>query len=202
MIDILETFRLTEYYQKAEKLYGIGRRPYHNFTHAVEVVNNCFVLGAVSPELILAGLYHDAIYIVGCKNNEELSSLTLQNDANQLRYWNKIDPTIVSKARTMIESTTISDHLGVFCEANDPLAFLLDADLRNLSLNYSGFECKQHAILEENFLDEGYKHKKKSADFLSQFLTCRPTIYRTPYAIKNWEDRARENITEFCRVYS
>lgn len=157
----------------------------------------CVQIGRVSAPIILAALYHDAIYIAGSKNNEEMSSLLLHNDAqrcNSPRGTVKLDD--VAQARGLIECTTLQYHLSShnYYDTNMDLATLLDADLQNFSLPYSMFENKQFDILRENFIENDIESRRKSSKFLKQFLSCREHIYHTPYARKHWEQQARDNI--------
>jgi predicted metal-dependent HD superfamily phosphohydrolase len=201
-MNILEILKLSIFEEPAKLAYSVGYRPYHNFTHASDVIAGCVKIGHISAPLILAALYHDAIYIAGANYNEEMSSLLLRNNAIRLNHpRGTVNMDDVDAAQELIECTTIQHHLSAY-NIDDPddmeLATLLDADLQALSLPYPEFQGRQYDILRENFIFNDKEGRQKTATFLKQFLTCREYIYHTPYARKNWEEQARDNITRFC----
>lgn len=53
--------------------YGKSFRKYHNLSHVFWMLQNQNVLDANSPILNMAIIYHDVIYRVGAKDNEERS---------------------------------------------------------------------------------------------------------------------------------
>lgn len=180
-----------------------GYRQYHDEYHAIDVLHNCLEINSnnCSPALLLAALYHDAVYVSGSTSNELNSAQALINDANCLAYHKyNIDFGIIHHAAELIKNTTIDKHLTIGVVIDRNLSTLLDADLWSLSADYYEFINNQKNILKENFLDpEDPIMLKKSAVFLKQFLKNRSYIYHTDYGREHWENRARENILRLCK---
>ena len=87
------------------KLYATPTRYYHTARHAMYVANAVNVFcksNGIEPESVLKAAYwHDAVYVFGESNNEELSALALLDfDATQ------------TEAADLIRLTTIDEHLS------------------------------------------------------------------------------------------
>lgn len=188
---------------RAPAYYNVGRdkRLYHNWAHALDVVENIgLISGNPSVHLTLAGYWHDAVYYPGHPNNESESAIALMAafadisadhpEASEYRP-------IVHTTMELIEQTKITDHLT--CEqVQGDLAVLLDSDLNAFQLPYEQFRTKQFDIILENG-GNVVNDKAKSAQFLKQFLTARPYIFHTDVAREHWESIARKNITRWCK---
>lgn len=187
-----------EYYHK---WYKIPERAYHNIEHAREVARLCYAQSE-SPELVLAAIYHYAVYIPKSKSNEENSALALEYDAACIaRSGKKVDQEVVWKACGLISQTDVSTHLTSHLIADHDAAILLDSDLGSLSLPYESFLERQASILKENNLSRfNLDNWKKTSAFLNQFLKCRRYIYHTDFAREHWETQARENIIRLQTV--
>ena len=89
----------------------------------------------IEPENVLkAALWHDAVYVFGASNNEELSATALLDfDASH------------SEAADLIRLTTIDEHLSdrINFESNPKASILLDADIVSLSFEYPDFIVQQ-----------------------------------------------------------
>lgn len=191
---------LNELSYRFDKWYDLGHRSYHTAGHAFRVAESCHSLNDKSEALIIAALYHDAVYLPGMSSNESMSGAALLNDANLLHFCGKeIDFDVIEAAICMIERTTLHDHLSKY-ETRGGLAILLDSDIKSLScIHYASFVETQASILDENFLKrDSLDNLKKSAKFLKQFLECREFIYHTDYFRENHEKQARYNISRFC----
>ena len=183
------------------------RRKYHSISHAEDVSMNILTINPEATfDLLLAARWHDAIYFAGAGEdaNERCSAAALNGAFQRLgdstTEFNDLLP-FVESAKSLIIQTSISHHLmseNLKLE-NDQvrkLACLLDADLGSLALPFEIFVNKQKHIVEENF-GQFERDKSKSAAFLSQFLSVRPTIYHTEEAIGKWESAARNNIEKY-----
>jgi predicted metal-dependent HD superfamily phosphohydrolase len=170
-------------------------RKYHNFGHAMAVVNQVEILsnGQSSLELVLAALYHDAIYMPGAPGNEEQSAEVLGIDAEEAG----ISMYAVERSQDMIRATKISDHM-----TNKRLigsqAILMDADLYSLSVPYSEFVQNQHNIIQENGGELVPENFKKSAEFLTKLAYSRDKLYHTDGARYRWEEFAQSNIRKWA----
>lgn len=181
---------------KVRPLYDTPRRFYHTHRHAVDVAYAAMHISRqmrftadermeylperVADTLWVAGMWHDAIYVVGAPDNEELSAIAL------LSHY----PEMVVAA-DLIKKTTIADHFdeSITWEENPMLCCLLDADIRSLSYSYDRFVAAQLEIAAEH---GAYEITIAHVDFLKRFL-AKNRIYRAPMSDTK-EENARENI--------
>lgn len=174
-------------------------RYYHNYEHAEGVVQAIHELtDNPSDELILAGWYHDAVYIpgAGLNANELCSGAALKTEYNKIPGHTERTDRMIEKAYTLIKYTDIGTHLKENRLIKD-IGILLDADLKALSLPFKDFLHNQKLIILENFGDPE-KDVVKCAKFLVNFLECREFIYHTDIARDRWEKHARSNIETLC----
>lgn len=181
-------------------VFNAGGRPYHNGNHAMQVLDNCkLIVGEKMPSdsLMLAALWHDAVYIPGAPNgtNEDASAAALDYAWRCGMIDEPIE--ILTTARHLIGETRVSNHLSSRnIDIVNDLAILLDADLASLAAPYEEFFDNQENIFGEN-LGFNQEHQAKQREFIARFLTCRPNIYHTQRARELWEDAARANIKQF-----
>lgn len=191
-------------------------RKYHTWLHAREVAHHAVLCAPKEMQeserhrstLVLAGLWHDAVYVPRAPNdmNEMMSARALKYEGHSYSEVPRTveDLEIVDNAAKLIEYTTISWHLTKetdIIKAMPMVGALLDADLRNLALDYPFFEGLQTEILDEMLLDKSNENMKHSAQFLMQFLE-REFIYHTEYAREQWEAKARANILKYHKLYA
>ena len=174
------------------ELYATPTRYYHTFGHAISVTRATDELckfNGIEPENVSrAALWHDAVYVFGASNNEELSATALLNfDASQ------------SEAADLIRLTTIDEHLSdrINFESNPKASILLDADLVSLSFAYPDFIVQQKRIGMESGV--GLNIVKGHVDFLQNFLN-KERIFRCPNQERR-ETRARMNIEHLIEEY-
>lgn len=178
----MERKLITEY-------YSTPVRYYHTYEHAFQVAMSAQHLAEEnglteeqSLDCYIAGIWYDAVYVVGNKDNEEQSAQMLL-----LRHPLKTVPA------NMIRRTTVADHLSEeITWENDPMqCCLLDADLIPLSLKWIFFmEAQRNIAKEHGFSDVTLEHAK----FLTQFLD-KKRIYRCP-GMEIYEKSARANIEQ------
>lgn len=210
---LLDKHNLRDIWNAADRWYTIqeNARGYHNIHHASRVVNNLFLI-AKEPglALIMAAMWHDAVYIPGAGDdvNERASSAALAMTYNRhkmqhVRNWEETDK-IIALAKRMIDKTSVAIHLSTATLEtetnfqllyNEGLALLLDADLASLADDWESFKRAQYAIIDENYGDwTDPVNLRKCAEFLHNFLVCRDNIYRTATARVLWEEKAKANI--------
>lgn len=178
----MERKLITEY-------YSTPTRYYHTYEHAFRVATSAQYFAeehSLGEEQALncyiAGIWHDAVYVVGNTDNEEQTAQMLL-----LCHPLKIVPA------NMVRRTTVADHLSdEITWENDPMqCCLLDADLISLSLRWNFFmEAQKNIAKEHGFDDVTTEHAK----FLVQFLD-KKRIYRCP-AMDSYEKAARSNIEQ------
>lgn len=175
-----------------QELYATPTRYYHTFGHAMSVARAtdelCESIGIEPENVLKAALWHDAVYVFGSSNNEELSATALLNfDASQ------------SEAADLIRLTTIDEHLSdrITFVSNPKASILLDADLVSLSFEYPDFIVQQKLIGMESGV--GFNIVKGHVDFLHNFLN-KERIFRCPNQERR-ETRARMNIKLLIKEY-
>jgi predicted metal-dependent HD superfamily phosphohydrolase len=196
--------------------YYFGDLNYHKFSHALMVVSNVLMIYAdlgLPPDhdVLIAAMWHDAIYIPGSAFSEALSADALLHEAGALMKQVKglsenNEGWIASIVTKMyIKYTRVQYHLAEEIRyVNDGTLILLDADIASLGTpSYSEFENNQYAIISEQLghLDVTEEHLRKSAAFLKQFLD-KKSIYRSYPAKGRWEERARANISQFIAEHA
>jgi predicted metal-dependent HD superfamily phosphohydrolase len=188
--------------EAAQPWYKLPTRAYHNWHHANEVAVRICDLGAQRPELLLAAIWHDAVYIPGANLglNEDASAAALLYEA-KIREINGSRLLLVDKAAVLVRGTHLANHMSAR-KARGDLAFLLDADLSSLACPYKLFcDTQKNIVKEQTGMPPTTEALVKSATFISKFLTCRPYIYHTKQARQFWEALARDNIKRFCKAY-
>lgn len=175
---------------------------YHNYKHAFFVVETIKkLIKDPSRSLLLAGMYHDVVYIpgAGADANERCSAALLNYEYRKYRALGVSQEVENDKdielSMGLIIRSTIDNHLTKERLDGD-LAILLDADLASLAFQYSEFYSNQNRIILENYGDlKDDLHKSKR--FLKQLLTCREYIYHTDRGREMFEVQARKNIQYF-----
>jgi predicted metal-dependent HD superfamily phosphohydrolase len=165
---------------QAIKYYNFAENKYHNFEHALGVYETVKVWGC-DTAMQLAAIWHDAVYIPGARDglNEDMSAQALTHA--WIRSDCKGDIPTLHKACRLICETKVSNHLlrRNIGEGADGIGYLLDADLASLAGTYEQFTQNQINIQIENNLNPNTKgSRSRTGNFLSTFLTCRPSIYR------------------------
>ena len=138
--------------------YAEERRRYHDFNHISTMLMDYarweqhFDLSQEEEAILFdANLWHDAIYVVGAKDNEELSADLYMEFAEAMRF---IGYTITEKhantVKTAIEYTAkhfggVPDHVKL----DKPLRILLDLDLLGFARPYEEFVRLQKLLDEE-----------------------------------------------------
>ena len=180
---------------------NFNSRKYHNLHHANTVCRAIYdIVEAPSMALLMAAKWHDAVYVplAGSDANERCSAAALESCYRKLGEFNTPESReIIDTAKNLILKTTVAHHLTDERNVYFPLeAALVDADLSSLATDYEPFIQNQKDIVTENY--GIYENdKRKSAEFLKQFLTVRSHIYHTDKARELWESKARANIERY-----
>jgi predicted metal-dependent HD superfamily phosphohydrolase len=185
----------------AERFYNMNPREYHNYDHhANDVVRQIFTLcEKPSNALVLAGVWHDAIYFPGADQvqkalNEHASAAALFSTHKTLR--SKVKQADVDQAMVLIIGTCIDEHLSALPKSGDQ-AILMDADLGGLAAPWLQFIDSQEKIIRENNAEVNETSLRACSTFLTRLLNCRPHLYHTDLARELYEVRAKANIIAF-----
>jgi len=172
----------------AERLVGAYStgRGYHDLRHLTEVLARLAELGEDTPEIVLAGWFHDAVYD-GAPDDEERSARLAESELAGAETGER--PVDVAEVARLVRLTAThdpapGDHAGeVLCDAD--LAILAApperyreyaAGVRRdyAAVSDADFRAGRRAVLEE--------------------LLAREALFRSAYAREHWEPLARQNL--------
>ena len=180
--------------------YAEPGRHYHTATHIMFVLRHLHDMvqespTVLSPEVIAAALYHDAIYDPTVDTNEALSAVLATNDLTEVG-WST--PRCESVA-TMIIATAghTADPAARRDDADDggarETAMLLDADLAILGAQPGTYQAYVNGIRAEYAHLDDHQWRTGRSSVLRHFLD-RPRLFATDYMYAVVEHRARANI--------
>lgn len=181
------------YLNELRERYREGGRFYHNLIHIANVYK---ALTPVKNEigdweiLVLAVLYHDIVYDVSRSDNEEQSAAWAERVMQSLN----IEPKRVERCKRHILATkchTKSEDYDTNLFTDADLS-ILGADPETYS-QYASAIRKEYSIYTENVYHEG------RAKVLRKFLEM-PTIFKTEPFRKQYEQRARSNVTNELKL--
>jgi predicted metal-dependent HD superfamily phosphohydrolase len=171
--------------------YAEPHRRYHTWAHVVA----CFeardrIASAALPEVDLALLFHDAVYVPLAPDNEDRSADLLVEEGR--RAW--LDERLLQRGRELIAATRhdwASSADGDGIEA----CVVADADLAILGSDRETFdEYERQVRLEFALLDDDTYAAGRSR--VLRGLLARPTIFATRPGQRLWEAHARRNLAD------
>ncbi|MEO1713359.1 MAG: hypothetical protein AAFU60_08500 [Bacteroidota bacterium] len=166
---------------------GVGRT-YHNFRHLEQMFQALQDFDVTTDRAILAMaiLYHDVIYVVHRRDNEERSAIL----AEQHLLEANIDSRIAERVGQLIRLTQ-KHQLG---GSKDPLApILLDTDLGILGSPWSRYEEYIHQIRREYRIYPTVLYRRGRIQVLQHLLKV-DQLYHTPDYQERFEEKARTNL--------
>ena len=166
-------------------------RRYHTLDHLVRVLDGVDEFGTYTDDITavrFAAWFHDAVYDGGAASadNEELSAQLAEAELPALGVPEARIAEVARLVRlTKGHAVSDGDHNG---------AVLCDADLAILGSDAAAYSAYAQAIRQEyaEVPDEVFRPGR--AAVLRGLLEL-PKLFRTPVAVKRYEDRARANLT-------
>jgi predicted metal-dependent HD superfamily phosphohydrolase len=171
-----------------ETLYLQKNRAYHNLNHLSELYQH--LLGAKHlvedwHTLVFAIFYHDAIYNVHSKNNEEKSAALAQKHLTQINYpLHKIQ---------LCQQHILATKTHFNAKNNDTNLFT-DADLAILGQSEPLYNTYTSQIRKEYDVYPNLIYNMGRKKVLKSFLDM-PRIYKTEYFHNAFELQARKNLS-------
>ncbi len=166
--------------------YNGKKRYYHNLTHIEHVYMNLvpFFNTAIPPEVMFAMFYHDAVYDVTRKDNEEQST----DLAHKVMTEIGVPAAIIFETESLILATKVHEPT----EDNTMNAFT-DADLCILGAGEKEYNAYLQNIRKEFsvYPDRLYNAGRKNV--LQDFLEM-PRIFKTDWFYNLYERQARLNL--------
>ena len=160
------------------------RLPYHNYEHLVDVASSCNRYAQMEGvnyqntlTLVAAGLLHDIFYVIGRKDNEEISAEISNNILSHLGFSQKQ----IEEVARLIMATK---HQG---DPQDLLEMIIrDSDLDSLGRD-DFFERSEH-LRKEWKIDRKEWYIQMQPTYLSQVR------YYTKSARERREDKLKKNL--------
>jgi predicted metal-dependent HD superfamily phosphohydrolase len=165
------------------------QRRYHTTGHLVAVLDHVDTLAghADDPDLVrLAAWFHDAVYLPDRSENEERSARLAERALPEAGLSGRATAEV---ARLVRLTTTHAPDEG---DRNGQV--LCDADLAILAAAPDAYAAYAAAVREEYAFvpDEAFRDGR--AAVLRQLLAL-PRLFRTPHGRREWERKARHNLT-------
>jgi predicted metal-dependent HD superfamily phosphohydrolase len=140
--------------------------------------------------VVVAALYHDAVYDPRATDNEAASARLARRDLTALGWTDER----ADRVATMIEAT--AGHTGQVADdhgADPDTAVLLDADLSILGADPVAYQTYATGVRVEYGHVDDAAWRAGRADVL-RALAARDPLYRTATARARWESRAKANV--------
>lgn len=164
------------------------QRRYHTVAHLTAVLDHIDVLEkeAADPDLVrLAAWFHDAVYLPDRSENEERSARLAERALTEAGVSQERTAEVARLVRLTVTHAPADD------DRNGQV--LCDADLAVLASAPDAYAAYTAAVREEYAFVPDEAFRTGRADVLRQLLDL-PRLFRTPYAARAWEERARENV--------
>lgn len=175
--------------------YAHPPRAYHSFAHAQEVLAH---VGEVTAgpgwkqprEVVLAALFHDAVYLAGAADNEAKSADLAAQAIETFLPGQAID---VARVRELILLTARHGKLTP-ADVDADAAHFLDCDMAILAAEPARFDAYDAAIAEEyRGAIPGFVFRFNRKRFLKRLLDA-PRLYLSDFFHQRLDARARENL--------
>jgi predicted metal-dependent HD superfamily phosphohydrolase len=184
-----------ELVREAKAAYEHPPRAYHSFAHVEDVLRHLAGvategLGWHQPlEILLAALFHDAVYVAGRQDNETRSAdLALESIARHLP-GQAIDK---ARLRQLIELTARHGQLHRD-ELDEESRLFLDADMAILGADLETFDAYDAAIAQEYRAIPQFLYRRNRRRFLQHLLDA-DRIYHSDHFKSRLDAPARANL--------
>ena len=192
---LAEDVLIDKLWNEIKRSYSRPGRHYHNLTHLDNLVGELIPVKQEIqdwPTLIFSIAYHDSVYNVLKKDNEEKSATLACKRLTELG----IPAAQKEKCKTQILAT--KTHL----RSDDADTNLLtDADLSILGADPAIYRIYTAQIRKEYRYYPDFLYNPGRKKVLEHFLNM-PVIYKTDYFAKKYEGPARVNITQELKSIS
>ncbi len=172
-----------------------SNRYYHNLTHLEHLYQNLLLVREKINDwdmILFATFYHDYVYNVHKKNNEEQSA----KKAETVLYYLKFDKARVDFGVDMIKETkshTVSPQSDI--------NYFTDADLSILGCDWELYQEYMNNVRREYNFYPDFMYKKGRIKVLNHFLAMQQ-IFKTNDFFEHFETQARSNIQKEIDYFS
>src|SRR5215813_6459154 len=180
--------------KSAQAAYEVPPRAYHTWAHVEEVVRwngeGARVPGWKQPrEILLATVYHDAIYVPGAKDNKARSAELALAQIREHLHHEALD---VARVAQLINLTARHGSLTPD-EVDAEAALFLDCDMAILGAEPDAFDRYDRAIRTEYATVPRPLYELGRKRFLRKVLES-PRIFLSPYFHDRLDAAARANL--------
>ena len=190
-----------KFWKEIAQKYETRKRHYHNLEHLEnmflqlkEVQNEIYDMPAVEFALF----YHDIIYKVTRKDNEERSALFAVEQLKQLQKAAKTDLQL-NNISTRCEKMILATKTHTISDDNDTNLFT-DADLSILGQSWKVYEKYIQQIRKEYAIYPDFMYNSGRKKVLEHFLTME-YIYKTKLFREKYENQAKENLRRELKLF-
>jgi len=183
-----DTILIEELWAELQENYTASFRAYHNLTHLEEIFNyfDTYNSQIENPnELALAIFYHDAIYNIWKKDNEEKSAELANNQLKKLA----INVDVISRIEKHIIAT--KSHQAILSDSK----WMVDFDLAILGQSEKVYNNYTSKIREEYKVAPNLLYYSGRKKVLQHFLN-KKSIYTSDVFIELYEENARKNLLQ------
>lgn len=189
------SYLIKDLWDEIEQSYSSPYRHYHNLIHIENVIYHIsFVKDEISDwdTVLFSAFYHDIIYDIKSSTNEEDSSRIAKERLQSLSYpTEKIDKCISQILATKKHTESENHDTNLFT----------DADLAILGTDMPLYKIYSQQIREEYIAYPDSIYRKGRKEVLGRMLQTEH-IYKTYYFYRNFEEKARANITKEIEIIS
>jgi predicted metal-dependent HD superfamily phosphohydrolase len=169
-------------WKEIETSYSKENRHYHTLSH-LEAIYKALESFPLTPLMEFSIFYHDIIYNIEEKDNEEQSSLVAKRVLTELNTPNKlIEEVSLLIMETKRHNSTLKEN-----------QLFLDADLAILGSSKENYIKYTQQIREEYHIYNNYNYNKGRKALLKSFLE-KDSIYLSNFFYQKYEKQAKENI--------
>ncbi|TWF39020.1 putative metal-dependent HD superfamily phosphohydrolase [Chitinophaga polysaccharea] len=169
-------------------MYTGAQQTYHNLAHIRQLISLLETHKAAisDPEIVLFAIFfHDMVYNILFKDNEERSAEAAEKYLQQLQY--------PAEKITVVSEFILATKTHINTLNNQDLDYFLDFDLAILGTAPDIYQEYARQIRTEYLIYPDAVYKPGRKKLLRHFLEA-PAIYHTPVFRKLYETRARQNI--------
>lgn len=180
-----------EVFTAARDAYASAGRFYHTWEHVLDCVEKLRGFpGGSGREVLLALLFHDAVYVPG-RNDNEARSASLASEV--LHRHASLAPGELQAVERMILATR--DHRLAADARDHDVAVALDIDMSILGAPWERYRRYADDVRREYCpaVTSARRFAAGRIAFLSGLLGPTP-IFHTPEGVARWEHAARDNI--------
>ncbi|MEX0930983.1 MAG: hypothetical protein WDZ68_01680 [Candidatus Paceibacterota bacterium] len=176
--------KINEIIEDVRSRYNEPHRFYHNLDHVLEMLTTGLRIQTLTVQQILGIWFHDAVYVVGRKDNEKQSAELARNMLS-----GALPDRDIQEVVDIILSTE-PPHIPK-CESAE---IVVDLDLAGLSSDFQGFLGNTEKIKQEMepIIDSEEKWISGRVAFLRQYMQRKPFYYTESFSFL--ESIALENM--------